>query len=242
MAELSFDILAYTCSGKSVVNLGISGSTAHEFFTGKAETEGCIDSNVCSAKNAFKSKYGSGYTHVWLSVGGNDWLGAACDSYIESTLEDEISGVIDSVFNESPDKGIKILITGYGYPSESVGDCPKGNEKVDRLHKAIKQAAVKNGNSDSILFVQATLELFGGSTSNYSDDKWFADAIHLNEAGYEKLFSLAEIQDFLQCDGGGGGKGEDDAPPSAVADMYSNVRFISIILTLSTFFLIRLGC
>jgi len=204
MAELSFDILAKSCSGKSVINLGVSGSTANEFFTGQAETGGCIDGDVCSAKDAFKSNYGSGYTHVWLSVGGNDWLGAQCDADIESTLEDKISGVIDSVFKESPKGGIKLLITGYGYPSDAVGECPKGNEKVDRLQNAIQQAAVNNVNADSILFVQATLELFGGSTTNYSDKKWFADAIHLNEAGYKKLFSLVEIQDFLKCNDEGG--------------------------------------
>jgi len=201
MADYSDNILTKSCSGKSAVNLGVSGSTAHEFFTGEAETEGCIYTEVCSAEAAFDPEYGSGYTHAWLSVGGNDWLMSECDTDIEPTLEEDIGGVIDSVFKESPNKNLKLLITGYAYVSEPAGDCPEGEEKVERLQNTIQKAVANNSNSESILFVEATLELFGGSNNKYSDKKWFADAIHLNKAGYNKLFSLPEIQDFLGCGG-----------------------------------------
>mmetsp|Transcript_11747 Transcript_11747/g.14826 ORF Transcript_11747/g.14826 Transcript_11747/m.14826 type:complete len:115 (+) Transcript_11747:914-1258(+) len=33
----------------------------------------------------------------------------------------------------------------------------------------------------------------------YSDKTWYADDIHINEAGYIKLFSNSEIQQFFGC-------------------------------------------
>eukprot|EP00553_Chaetoceros_curvisetus_P003777 CAMPEP_0204612710 /NCGR_PEP_ID=MMETSP0717-20131115/781_1 /ASSEMBLY_ACC=CAM_ASM_000666 /TAXON_ID=230516 /ORGANISM="Chaetoceros curvisetus" /LENGTH=51 /DNA_ID=CAMNT_0051624899 /DNA_START=75 /DNA_END=227 /DNA_ORIENTATION=+ len=33
----------------------------------------------------------------------------------------------------------------------------------------------------------------------FSDMTWYEDNIHINEAGYRKLFSLGQVQDFFGC-------------------------------------------
>ncbi len=40
---------------------------------------------------------------------------------------------------------------------------------------------------------------FGGSATTYSSDEFYADAVHLNEDGYARLWTLPKIQAFFEC-------------------------------------------
>ena len=51
------------CDGSTVYNAAVSGSTAWQWRSG----------GTYSAVDAF-TKAGTGVTHVWLSVGGNDYM------------------------------------------------------------------------------------------------------------------------------------------------------------------------
>ena len=40
---------------------------------------------------------------------------------------------------------------------------------------------------------------FGGSATEYSSSEFYADAVHLNEDGYARLWTLPKIQAFFEC-------------------------------------------
>ena len=86
-------------------------------------------------------RYGTGYTHGWLSVGGNDWMGVACNPVTKAALIANIKASIDSVLAAAP-AGFKLLLTGYGVPTVLISTCKLPDAVV--LQEAIK-AAVDQG-------------------------------------------------------------------------------------------------
>ena len=74
--------------GSTVTNSGVSSSTAQEFEKTARQRVLRVDAPdntrahvgvtpLCSAPAAFSANAGTSYTHVWLSVGGNDKMPAA---------------------------------------------------------------------------------------------------------------------------------------------------------------------
>lgn len=215
-------LLAKVCAGKTVVNRGVGGSTAREWGTGEVDTVACAGESgtVCTAASAFNPLHGTGYTHAWMSVGGNDFLGSDCSMTAE-TLANHVSTAVAAAVAEAPE-GMKILMTGYGIFSEALqGSCEISATVA--LNAAIKAACETSPHRGRITFVDVMAE-FGGSATTYSSKEWYADAIHLNNAGYTKMFSLASIQSFFGCsdsDGGTSGATCDEVPCVAGTETYS---------------------
>lgn len=201
-AEGARQILATNCAGKTVVNRGVGGSTAKEWSTETEETEGCVKPGQhCTAASAFEAQYGKDYTHAWLSVGGNDWLGSSCgkdNPTQEADLLANVKNTITKVLAKAP-TGLRILMTGYGTLSAQISDACDATAVV-KLQAAIKTAA--EAFPDSVVFIDV-MELFGGSVSSgmYSDAQWYGDNIHINAKGYAKMFKLPAVQSFFGCGG-----------------------------------------
>ena len=207
-------LLAKVCAGKTVVNRGVGGSTAREWGTGEVDTAACAGESgtVCTAASAFNPLHGTGYTHAWMSVGGNDFLGSDCSMTAE-TLANHVSTAVAAAVAKAPG-GMKILMTGYGSFSKALEGSSCEISSTVALNTAVKDACETSPHRGQITFVDVMAE-FGGSATTYSSKEWYADTIHLNNAGYTKMFSLASIQSFFECsdsDGGTSGATCDKVP------------------------------
>lgn len=188
----------YTNVVRTIRNDAKSGSTALEWKEGE------------TAKKSFEN--GKDYDFVWLSAGGNDFLGTKCltefpngvNSFIggllgESTIANYVVDIIADIVESTSNPDLMILFTGYGYPTVEI--CPDGdtidqfNSLNDKIRNTINSSAYRN----RVMTIDIS-DLFVTSLSSpFSDTTWYADDIHINEAGYDKLFSLPEIQSFFQC-------------------------------------------
>lgn len=181
-----------------VTNNAKSGSTALEWKEGE------------SAKKSFEN--GKDYDFVWLSAGGNDFLGTQCltvfpqgvNSFIgglfgEGMIADSVLDIIADVVESSNNPNLKILFTGYGYPSEEL--CPDDDtiDKFDSLNAKIRSTIRNSAYSSRVVTVDISSLFVAPSSSPFSSTLWYADTIHLNEAGYDKLFAQPIIQDFFEC-------------------------------------------
>ena len=180
-----------------MVNRGVGGSTAVEWGTGVEDTEACKARPVsCSAASAFAATFGKGYSKAWLSVGGNDYLGKGCNPATKDTIVANVKATIASVLAAATTPGFTILLTGYGAISSSVGEDCKATDTA-LLNQAV-QEAVAASPAGKVTFINV-LSTFGGSATSYSSAEWYADSIHLNKAGYDKMFQLPAVQSFFGC-------------------------------------------
>ena len=93
-------------------NRGVSGSKAREW----QESEGC-GGTACSPAAAFGT---GGYTHAWVSIGGNDNLQNNCQPL------DDFRNILDTAFEDiaaAAGPGVKILTTGYSAGPASKYPC-----------------------------------------------------------------------------------------------------------------------
>lgn len=147
--------------------------------------------------DAFAGGQGT-YTHAWLSVGGNDFLNTGCSfsseqkSLLKANVEKSIANIRDN-----SDPNLQILMTSYYYPSSAEAGCSVPGA-LDILHEIISDATA----TDPLVQFVDIRGLFGGSADSFSNGKYFVDPIHLNEMGYQKFFTLPEVQTFFQCNGG----------------------------------------
>jgi lysophospholipase L1-like esterase len=165
-----------------------------------------------------KAKYA--YKYVWISLGGNDFLKTNCDI----SLADEVAGNVVNVIKQVVDASlgvanpgevasgvdIKILYLGYARPSKDV--C--GGGRTAKLF--VKQGdiifdAIRNSDYAEYVTLVDVNDMFvtaqegssetspQGNSLALSDPAYFEDAIHLNEAGYVRLFSGYRVQSFFGC-------------------------------------------
>mmetsp|Transcript_867 Transcript_867/g.1294 ORF Transcript_867/g.1294 Transcript_867/m.1294 type:complete len:298 (-) Transcript_867:111-1004(-) len=208
-ASLSGDFLAGVCGlgaepGEDVeiralTNKGDSGSTAAEWASSG------------NAGKAFENpKYE--YDHVWLSIGGNDFIGKACDDS-EKLISENIVTVISQIVEATSNDDLNILFCGYGYPSAD--PCGKGMGVFDDLNNEIRKAIEDSPYAEKVQYVDISSEFVTAESNPVSDKQWYADTIHINEAGYVKLFSMEVMQEFFGCTRSTGDKDRNSSSPSS---------------------------
>jgi len=198
-AELADDSLLDVCRRvDAFANRGVSGSTAAEWADGACEwawgadrrrTLGGRRLDACSAEDAFAD--GVAYSRAWVSIGGNDALQSGCAPPDVTTLARALTEIKDAA-----PPGLRVLATGYGSVAATTEEgC--GPPDVAAINAAIREATV---GLDFVDFVDV-LGAFGGSATAFSSWNFYDDAIHLNDRGYERLFTLPAVQAFFECDG-----------------------------------------
>jgi hypothetical protein len=172
-----------------MLNTGVDNSLASEWAKGS-----CPDKGQCSAPAVFSPAYGSGYKYAWFSVGGNDFIFEGCINFF-GMLKGKIQRAIQAVHAAGP-PGMKILMTGYCIPPSILNQfvC-RDTESIAELNGAIGEACTT---TPGCTFVDAT-SACGGSPHTFSDPRLFADYIHPNEEGFQKIFGMPAIQDFFGC-------------------------------------------
>ena len=129
---------------------------------------------------------------IWLSVGGNDLIGAGCDAAVIPAVQLDVAAILPKLVSATGGR-VPVLITGYGTPTPG-GACT--DAAFDLLNLAIATAC---GADPACTFIDATADEALGS-----DPRYFADSVHVNAAGYNKLFLQDGVRQWL---GGCGGDG-----------------------------------
>lgn len=177
------------CSDVNVYNAGIGGTTATQWasFTSD-ELETCKDEQDMT------------YSSVLISVGGNDLLESGCSlstTELRQVMEDAVLNVVTNVAPGATN----YVMTGYcmpAAPEEEAGEGCNSPQAFAKLSEAFKDINVSMP-SGSILTVVDSFEVCGGSSTAFSDEKYFQDPIHLNAKGYCKVFTQDAVQTAMSC-------------------------------------------
>lgn len=207
------------CAGSTVVNKAVPGSKISNWIFGWKPT------NVADAV-----KSGTGWTHVWMCIGANDF---GEDHGCQVSKKDKIKADLKTVIAEVRKlTTAKIVLTGYAVsPAEDTCSVPAVRESVGKAMKEIASAdstvtlasiaTAGGGTNDPAARAAAkcddkavTADSFSpliGVTPCRGDRKFFMnDLIHLNNAGYAKAFAMPAVQAAFGC----GPKGPTVAPTS----------------------------
>jgi lysophospholipase L1-like esterase len=165
-------------------NEGISGTTAAQW-----------------AENADATKpfNTDDFDYVWLSIGGNDFLYSNCNTALRAEISASILTVISQIVEATTNENLKILVLGYSIPSQDVcggGTTPDLFESQTLFLQLAIQTSVY---ADYVEVIDISDVFVTPESTPFSDDQWYADAVHMNEDGYAKLFSLEPIQEFFGC-------------------------------------------
>ena len=187
------------CAGAEVVNVAVSGSTAVQWAENQVHHH-LIDAGMKLA--------GKGVTHIWMSLGGNDYMNpgenapqdapgigsAACEistANLVARLDSAVQGVSSAVQNSGmATSTTKIVLVGYCQPF--VSQCSTSDMKP--LNDALKQVADAAGESVEFHDISSRC---GGKPSDKS--YFVADGLHLNRKGYCSIFSDPSVQSAFNC-------------------------------------------
>ena len=191
-AEFSGTSLGVFCKGCTIINKGIGGTMTPDWTLAKM------------MEVAESLPEGLMPTHIWLSIGGNDYMERHhCQSDMVPTLQAEITEVLSTLRSVVPPE-VKIIMTGYAQVTGEICDYPgfppKGPGGIVELNGLIAAAAASVGAT----FVNAAEAVGGGSPTSFTPMELgtHQDLIHLSNKGYCRLFTFAETQAFFGCGDG----------------------------------------
>ena len=142
-------------------------------------------------------------THIWLSIGGNDYMERHhCQSDMVPTLQAEITEVLSTLRSVVPPE-VKIIMTGYAQVTGEICDYPgflppKGPGGIVELNGS----SLRRGLGSNI--VNAAEAVGGGSPTSFTPMElgtYRGPHPPLNK-GYCRLFTFAETQAFFGCGDG----------------------------------------
>jgi hypothetical protein len=214
LGDFSGNSLATECVGSTVVNAGVGGTTADDWCSG-----GMWD-------DAMGKMRGEVPSHVWLTLGGNDYLGAGCNAAALVGMADDLSCTIKSILGQWP--GVKVLMTGYAVSSIS-NECPgKGPSDLKGLNDAL--VAVAGTFAINQVEVHITTSAVGASETTFADENFFRDdGIHPSEAGYKAIFGGAAVQAFFNCGADSTSGTPTPSPPSGPASDMCDVGLYPVL-------------
>jgi len=183
MGEFSTNVLETFCSGSTVKNAALGGTTAAQWATYNEDVvAGC----------------GGSYDYVWISLGGNDLLGSPGCGMSASELQSLVSSAITNIKTNIAPGATKYLTTCYCQPQgPEEGSACNTPQLVSKLCDGIKAAS----DADPDVEYVPSLDACGGSSTQFSNPGYFEDQIHLNKRGYCKFFTRPAIQSLLQVSG-----------------------------------------
>lgn len=201
-AEYSLETLQEKCDTiTSMVNRGIAGTTAAEWAakdncaTKPPDSLCCRSTGSCSLDDV---SFNDTFRTAWVSIGGNDFFLTGCSAAPAtlSAIQANIQKVVADLQALSPQT--TIVLTGYSVPSSPLTWHPSPScsefSALLPLNAAVKAAA----EAQSVDYVDVS-QVMGGNATQYSDAQFYADSIHLNEAGYRLLWDHPPLQAAMQC-------------------------------------------
>ena len=213
--SFSGDLLAIHCSGANVTNACVAGSKASEWAQ-----EQYFSNAVTEAIRTASSS--SPITHVWIGLGGNDVMDS-CFSMTDSLepVKQNIVTLLGKLRSVLP-SNVVLFATGYAQPTPAYADqyqhCGYTPQHTKRLNDMWKEIAA----SHSVRFVDG-IGAGQGSYTQWSDPAFFVDSIHMNERGYEKLWSKPELQTLLGCSAQPRASSSPSSSPSSGGGVFSSL-------------------
>ena len=181
--------LSTYCKGATTINQGTSSSTASHWITGSCPDLG--EPGACNMTQAFAS--GTGFTHVVISIGGNDFLDTDGCMMKRAAVKAQVSLVVNAARQAGP-AGMRILLVGYCMPTQPVADCEE-QSRILELNGGIAEAAAA---AADVTYLDGTYKC-GGTESTWSPGTHHQDSIHLNAKGYCNFWTMPATQSALDC-------------------------------------------
>lgn len=200
-ADESMEDIAF-CDTVNVYDAGFGGTTAAEWATGgvlATKSFGSISLvdvpvDYKLAYDAAKEATGTAPTKVWVSLGGNDFLGHPTCSPEIAIVKENIVKVLDQI--KDVDDSVKVLLTGYGAMSSlPVGACTDITV-VQQYNDDVLKVAEEYDDLD-ITYVNVWDSFKTKESGDYSDSKFYQDSIHLDAGGYSRFWSISEVNEFM---------------------------------------------
>ena len=184
-ADFSDQAFATYCQSSRVVNIGIGGSRADQWAGA-----GTYTSMIPTAFQDIKAA-GRTFSHVWMSLGGNDALfNANCGAAITPTIPQRLGAVITHIINSAAAQGnthVKVIITGYCMPTGPAGGCTTVSSAatwLDPVNGAFAGtfAAFEVSHPGRVIYADIHTTC-GGTQSAWSPAGMHIDLIHISNKG-----------------------------------------------------------
>jgi len=186
MASFMGHTLESFCQSAKVSNAGIGGTTAENWASFTAN-----DIEQCQNND---------WDSVYISVGGNDFLGSGC-TMSTSELKSRMEGAIQNIVDNIAPGASTYLLTGYCMPfsSEEEGSEQCGSPSDFMPLSEVTSMVSVAMPAGSTLEVVNSVDICRGTSTSFSDEMFFQDPIHLNAKGYCKVFTQKSVQSALNC-------------------------------------------
>ena len=196
------DLNEYCIGAGVVVNQGVSSTTASDWGGGNNTACPARGNASCDLLELAKKQF----SHIWLSVGGNDKLDSSGCGMSSVEVQKRVVAVILRLRSAFP-SSIKIITTGYCAPLDLSDDCDNASNVYDGTNRAIKDACEMT----NATFIDSWRACGAVSINDWSNASsgTHTDNIHVNALGYCRVFGASEFQRALSCDG----SVSCDAPP-----------------------------
>eukprot|EP00979_Chaetoceros_neogracilis_P017224 scaffold10191_cov283-Chaetoceros_neogracile.AAC.4 len=191
MKSLGFVLLSFCTYGTfSQGDVLLVGDSMTEFM-GKTLESFCTDVNVYNAGIA--------------GTTAKQWASYTADDIVSCTDEDQMltedvtswkSVYISIGGNDLLERATTYVITGYCMPS-APEECESTSDFAI-LSQALQNFSVQMPSGSSLQIIDS-LSACGGSSTTFSNQKYFEDAIHLNAKGYCKVFTQPNVQTAMSC-------------------------------------------
>ena len=183
------------CENATVVNRAVAGSTSTDWSSGSTS---CGTGGDCRMSEAFSPTYGSGYTHVVMWVGIQDFLTTVDCGLTRATVASRVTAAVNALRSAAP-PGIKIVLPAYCNPSSAMASGVLGYcttlTQFNNLNGGIQDAA--NAAAD-VTFIDSA-GACGGGPNAYSSETYLASPVALNVKGYCAVYSMPAMQAAMGC-------------------------------------------
>jgi lysophospholipase L1-like esterase len=190
MTEFMGKTLESFCTDVNVYNAGIAGTTAKQWASYTAD-----DIVSCTDEDQMLTEDVISWKSVYISIGGNDLLESKC-SIGASELKERMQKAVTNIVNNVAPGATTYVITGYCMPS-APEECESTSDFAI-LSQALQNFSVQMPSGSSLQIIDS-LSACGGSSTTFSNQKYFEDAIHLNAKGYCKVFTQPNVQTAMSC-------------------------------------------
>ncbi len=185
------------CAGSTVTNVAVSGSAAWQW-----RENGALDDTLSAG---FQTA-GATLTHVWLTVGGNDFMtpaenvvgqsapgddAAAC-SISAADVQTRVQAAVDNVQRLATAGNLNVKIILFGYCQPFISQCP-ASVSLEPLSTALAAVAAATAGVE----YHDVSARCGGKPSDAS--YFVPDGLHLNRKGYCAVFGMDTAQTALGC-------------------------------------------
>jgi lysophospholipase L1-like esterase len=191
-AEFAGSSLSIFCRGCKVVNMGIGGTFTTDWNMAK------LMEVAATLPEGFMP------SHVWLSIGGNDYMDRHnCQTSLANQLQAEITEVGSNLRSILPPE-VKILMTSYAQTTGEICDYPGHPPKGPAAGVELTSIIAKAAEAFGAVFIPAMNAVGGGTATSFTpeSEQTHQDLIHLSNKGYCRLFTNDAVQSFFGCAGG----------------------------------------